>query len=241
MNPRMALEAMRALATDAGATYVAGEVIGLRADDGRVSGVALSTGDYIATQAIVCAAGAYSGTIGAIADVIVPVVPVRQQLFRAALPEGVPFKLPVVLTPPGLHWRYEAPVAPGLPAHIVCAWTETDEPAGERFHVDARRWTEVFAPVLTRYMPSYAGAELAGSWAGLYEMTDDRHPLLGEHPALAGFYVACGFSGHGLMLSPATGATIASLIVSGRSPIDVSEFAPDRFERGLRIDDDPTM
>lgn len=241
LNPRMVLQGMRALAADRGATYVTGEVIGLRADNNHVSGVALSTGDYISTDCIVCAAGAYSGTIGALADVPVPVVPVRQQVFRASLPPEAAFDLPVVFTPPGLHWRYEVPHAFGLPAHIVCAWTEADEPIGERFHVDDVRWTELVAPMLRRYMPAYIEARPVASWSGLYEMTDDHSPLLGAHPALGGFFLACGFSGHGLMLSPAAGATLASLIVHGRSAIDVGAFAPDRFERGLRVDDDTML
>ncbi len=241
LNPRMVLQGMRALAVDAGATFVTGEVIGLRADNDRVSGVALSTGDYIATEHIVCAAGAYSGTIGALADVLVPVVPVRQQLFRASLPPGSAFDLPVVTTPSGLHWRYEAPLEPSLPAHIVCGWTQRDEPAGERFDVDDSRWKESFAPTLRLYLPSYEDARHVASWSGLYEVTDDHSPLLGEHPSLGGFYLACGFSGHGLMLSPATGWTLASLIVDGRSAIDVSMFAPDRFERGLRVLDEEML
>lgn len=238
LTARSVLQGFRALAIDAGATYLTGEVIGLRADAGRVAGVALSTGDYITSETIVCAAGAYSASIGALADVTVPVVPVRQQLFRAALPAGCPFELPAIVTPPGVYWRYERPESPGAPAHIVCGWNERDVAAGERFEVSPSRWTDAVMPVLARYMPAYAGLDVVASWAGLYEMTADSHPLLGEHDGLHGFFLACGFSGHGLMLSPAVGETMASLVVSGTSAIDVSAFAPTRFARRAPLDPD---
>jgi glycine/D-amino acid oxidase-like deaminating enzyme len=238
LTSRAVLQGLRALAIDAGATFLTGEVIGLRVDVGRVAGIALSTGDYVASERIVCAAGAYSASVGALADVAVPVVPVRQQLFRAALPPGSPWALPAIVTPPGVYWRYQRPEAPRAPAHIICGWTESDVAVGERFEVAPERWTDVVVPMLARYMPAYAGVEVVSSWAGLYEMTADSHPLLGEHAAVHGFFLACGFSGHGLMLSPAVGETLASLIVSGTSAIDVSAFAPDRFARRAPLDPD---
>lgn len=241
LNPRAVLQGFRVLAVDAGATFLNAEVIGVRVDGGRVAGIGLSTGDYVAAHHIVCAAGAYSGAVGALADVSVPVAPVRQQLFRVALPAGEVAPQPAVVTPPGVYWRYERQASATDTPHMICGWTDVDAPVGEQFDVAASRWSEVVKPVVARYMPTYAGGSLVSSWAGLYEMTADRHPLLGEHPAVRGFYLACGFSGHGLMLSPAVGEALASLIVSGRSVIDVSMFAPDRFERGAALEPDDAL
>ena len=79
-------------------------------------------------------------------------------------------------------------------------------------------------------------------WAGLYEMTPDHNPVLGEHPALRGFIFASGFSGHGLMMSPATGKIVSEIVRLGRSAtFDVSIFAPDRFERGALVHDAATI
>lgn len=236
LDPRAVLQGLRLLATDAGVTFLNGEVIGLRVDAGRVGGLALSTSDYLASECVVCAAGAYSGQISALADVPVPVVPVRQQLFRAEVGVALPAHGPAVVLPSGVYWRQERRAeGDGPVSHILCGWTQADAPIGERAEVDPRRWHDAILPDLARRVPAFSSARLAGSWAGLYEMTADHHPLLGEHPAVRGFYLACGFSGHGLMLSPAVGATLASVIVDRSSAIDITPFAPDRFERGAGL------
>jgi len=79
---------------------------------------------------------------------------------------------------------------------------------------------------------------LIEGWAGLYEMTPDHNPLLGEDAETRGLFVAAGFSGHGLMMSPATGKVMSELIRLGRSEtVDVSPLAPDRFARGAPYHD----
>ncbi|MCC7125290.1 MAG: FAD-binding oxidoreductase, partial [Acidobacteria bacterium] len=53
---------------------------------------------------------------------------------------------------------------------------------------------------------------------------------------------ASGFSGHGLMMSPATGLIVAEMITHGRSDtFDVGIFAPDRFARGALVHDGATI
>ena len=66
--------------------------------------------------------------------------------------------------------------------------------------------------------------------------------MLGEHPERQGLIFANGFSGHGLMMSPATGVIVSEMIRLGRSEtFDVSIFAPDRFERGALVHDVATI
>ena len=57
------------------------------------------------------------------------------------------------------------------------------------------------------------------AWAGLYEMTPDHHPVLGPVPEVPGFYLANGFSGHGVMHAPATGKILADLILRGETDL----------------------
>ena len=119
------------------------------------------------------------------------------------------------------------------------ARTRHDEAPGENFECDRERWTSDFRPPLVARLPALAAAEMVEGWAGLYEMTPDHNPLLGEHPELGGFYLANGFSGHGLMLAPATGAALAELLATGASSrLDISAFDPGRFARGEPFHDD---
>ncbi|MGD9048881.1 MAG: FAD-binding oxidoreductase, partial [Anaerolineae bacterium] len=53
--------------------------------------------------------------------------------------------------------------------------------------------------------------------------------ILGQWPELDGFFLACGFSGHGFQQSHAVGRYLAELI-TGRTPtLDLSVFGPQRI------------
>ena len=194
-NPREVLAGFRHAAAAAGAAYVTGEVARVDSANGRVRGVTLDDGRTLEARAVVNAAGPFAATLAARAGVDLPVTPVRQHLFRCALPGRWPHRFPVVVDPGGVHWRHDDPVAPGDPDRIVVACTNPDEPPGENFECDPTRWAEVFRPPLVTRLPALAAAKLEEGWAGLYEMTPDHNPLLGEHPDLAGFVLANGFSG----------------------------------------------
>jgi sarcosine oxidase subunit beta len=74
------------------------------------------------------------------------------------------------------------------------------------------------------------------AWAGLYEMTPDHHPILGAAPGIPGFWLASGFSGHGVMHSPATGKIMADLILKGATElIDARLLDYNRFAEGRMI------
>jgi sarcosine oxidase, subunit beta len=74
------------------------------------------------------------------------------------------------------------------------------------------------------------------AWAGLYEMTPDHYPILGPVPEVPGFYLANGFSGHGVMHSPATGKILSDLILRGTTDlIDASALNLARFAEGRTI------
>ncbi|HMF91223.1 MAG TPA: FAD-binding oxidoreductase, partial [Candidatus Angelobacter sp.] len=72
------------------------------------------------------------------------------------------------------------------------------------------------------------------AWAGLYEMTPDHHAILGPVPSVQGFFLANGFSGHGVMHAPATGKIVSDLILHGKTAIvdDASVLSIERFAKG---------
>ena len=238
-NPREVLAGFRHAAAAAGAACVTGEVTHLGVAAGRVRGVTLQDGTELEARAVVNAAGPFAARLAALADLELPVQPVRQHLFRCALPHRWPYRFPVVIDPGGVHWRHDDPVVSGDPDRIIVARTRLDEPPGENFECDRDRWTGDFRPPLLARLPAFEAAELVEGWAGLYEMTPDHNPLLGEHPQLEGFYLANGFSGHGLMMAPATGAALAELLTTGASTrVDIRAFDPGRFARGTEFRDD---
>lgn len=241
-NPREVLFGLRAAAIAAGAAYVDDDVAGIDTTSGRVSGVRLRSGARLQAPVVVNAAGAMAGRVAALAGLDVPVEPVRQLLFRCTLPYAWPSRFPMVIDPGGVHWRHDDALAPGDPDRIILAFTKWDEPAGENLTCDDVRWEQEFYPALVRRLPAAVDVTDVHGWAGHYEMTPDHNPVLGEHPALGGLIFAAGFSGHGLMMSPATGLVVSELVRHGESrTFDIAPFAVDRFERGALVKDGATI
>jgi len=76
------------------------------------------------------------------------------------------------------------------------------------------------------------------AWAGLYEMTPDHHPILGPVPGVGGFFLANGFSGHGVMHAPATGKIVSDLILTGTTTlIHATLLDLERFAEGRMIEE----
>jgi sarcosine oxidase subunit beta len=92
--------------------------------------------------------------------------------------------------------------------------------------------TEELLPTATRVFPPLEEAGIRSTWVGLYEMTPDRHPIVGSS-GVEGFYLANGFSGHGFQHAPIVGKLLTELIVDGAAiTVDIAELSLDRFARG---------
>ena len=77
-------------------------------------------------------------------------------------------------------------------------------------------------------------------WGGLYAVnTLDHNALLGAYPGMQSFYVATGFSGHGLMQSPAVGKGLSELIRNGRyESVDLTPLSVERiFTKELVVEE----
>ena len=89
-------------------------------------------------------------------------------------------------------------------------------------------------------MPCLVDAEVnpRRAWAGLYEMTPDHHAIIGPAANVAGLYFVNGFSGHGVMHSPASGRITADLILKGNSDlIDTRALGVQRFAEGRLLEE----
>jgi len=87
-----------------------------------------------------------------------------------------------------------------------------------------------------RRVPKLEGAEVMRGVTGVYDMTPDSRPLLGEIPAIAGLFVCAGFSGMGFKISPAIGLVMSELVLDGEGKsVDIHAFHPGRFTAGHPI------
>jgi glycine/D-amino acid oxidase-like deaminating enzyme len=85
-------------------------------------------------------------------------------------------------------------------------------------------------------VPALENAEVMRGVTGVYDMTPDARPLLGEIPGIKGLSLCAGFSGMGFKLSPAIGVVMSELLLDGTArTVDVSTFRPARFAAGSPI------
>ena len=113
---------------------------------------------------------------------------------------------------------------------LVLAMTDPEPRWGFDEVVDETLFDDRLERLRHRYLPA-SEATIEDAWAGLYDMTPDAHPILGE--VADGVYAACGFSGHGFMQSPAVGRALAEEILGESPSIDLSPYRLSRFEEGV--------
>jgi len=100
----------------------------------------------------------------------------------------------------------------------------------------SEQWLEEIIERTCRRIPKLQNAEVMRGVTGVYDMTPDSRPLLGEVPGLEGLYVCAGFSGMGFKISPAIGLVMTELLLDGRGKtVDISAFHPGRFAEGKPI------
>jgi sarcosine oxidase subunit beta len=111
--------------------------------------------------------------------------------------------------------------------------TDLDEPSSFNTHVD-REFLERVTEIALEIVPVMGQAEILRGWGGLYAMTPDENPIIGEIPGIKGFFCATGFSGHGFQHGPAVGRILSELILDGNTRFDLSPFCHDRFKKSRK-------
>ena len=208
------------------------EVTGILRDAQGIAGVRTAAGE-IASRVVVNAAGAWAAGIARMAGVDLPVEPLRRMLVPTEPFSELSQHLPMVIDmSTGFHFRPE-----GL--GILMAWNDPEETPGFKTNFDHAFVEKILTRAVDR-VPCLENVEVnpKRAWAGLYEMTPDHHPVLGQAPDLPGFFLANGFSGHGVMHSPATGRILADLILHGKTDlVDAHILGLDRYRTGNLIEE----
>ncbi|MBI3990420.1 MAG: FAD-binding oxidoreductase, partial [candidate division NC10 bacterium] len=184
------------------------EVIGVGVEGVRVMKVMTREGP-IATRAVVNAAGPFAREVGKMAGLKIPVKPVRRQVFVTGPLSGLPSRVPITIDyREGFYFRREG--------EGVLFSGPMDE--AESFQASVE-WEAVALAAAkgAHRLPLLQEAEVIRGWAGLYELSPDKHPILGEAIHPRGYFYAVGFSGHGFMHAPIAGKLMAELIQDGKA------------------------
>jgi sarcosine oxidase subunit beta len=233
VDPHSVMTGFLLQAVDQGAQLMReAPVIGIDVDARGVAGVRTTNGS-IASRTVVNAAGAWAAGVAAMAGVVLPVVPLRRMLVPTEPFDRISHTAPMTVDmSTRFHFRPEGP-------GFLMAWNDPTETPGFKLNVDRGFVEKILVRAVDR-VPVFADAQVNPSraWAGLYEITPDHHPVLGPVPHVPGFFLANGFSGHGVMHSPATGKILSDLILTGRTElIDVRQFDYARFAEGRLVEE----
>ncbi len=196
-------------------------------EDGAIRGVRTDRGT-VRTGAVVCAAGAWSGGVGAMAGVDLPVEPLRRQVVTTEPVDGLDPATPFTIDfATSFYFHAEGP-------GLLLGMSDPDETPGFRTG-RSEDWLPRLAHAIEHRAPALADVGLAGGWAGLYEMTPDRNALIGESADVSRFLYATGFSGHGFLMGPAVGEVVRDLYRGDQPVVDVTALGVERFrDRAVR-------
>jgi sarcosine oxidase, subunit beta len=205
------------------------EVTGLRPGQGDRIAVVETSGGPVSVAAVVNAAGPWAAQVAQWTGLDLPVAPVRRQVAATAPTDLLPDTMPMtIFTIDGFHLRVRE-------GRILLLWPTPGVP-GQPFDIGVDdEWIAAVVEKARRRVPIVRGAAIdrGACWAGLYEVSPDKHAILGVAPGCPNLFLLNGCSGHGVMHAPALGQLLAEVITDGAaSTLDVTPLRPSRFLEG---------
>jgi len=206
--------------------YTFTEVKEIETENHKIVAINTDKGKVL-TPMVVNAAGGYSGIIGKMVGVDIPVYSQRHQIL---ITEPIdPLFRPMLLSFSRNFYGQQTPHG-----SIIMGFGDPNERKDGNIG-SSWQFAQEMAQKMTAVLPLLKEVSMVRQWAGLYNMSPDAQPILGEHPQIEGFYMAIGFSGHGFMLAPITSKLIAELILKRKTSLPIDKLDIGRFERGELI------
>jgi FAD-dependent oxidoreductase domain-containing protein 1 len=228
LDPYSVMQGYIRCAKKLGAEYIYDDVDMILSDGDAVTGVRLKNGQEYRAPIVVNCAGAWAPALSAQMGLPLPVVPLPRQVFQFDIVQPLQNYLPLTIDPTGVYFRHEG-------EKLIAGYSEEREP-GYDFTWKRSYFVEELWPILAGRIPNFEHAKIERGWAGLYDFnTADHNAIIGGYPGMKGYYVAFGFSGHGMQQAPAVGQGLSELIRTGAyesidlSPLRVERFAENDF------------
>src|SRR5204863_9971489 len=180
----------------------------------------------VVAERVVCASGAWSPEVARLVGVALPDWPVRHEILSTEPLK--PFLKPMVsVLETGLYFSQS------LRGEIVGGISMPAEPGAPReIRLGSRlAFVQAMARALTEVMPVLGDVKVVRQWAGPYDMSPDGNPIVGEAPGAPGFYVCCGFQGHGFMMAPVVARHYALHLLGKATHPFFEAWRADRFGR----------
>ncbi|XP_068730783.1 FAD-dependent oxidoreductase domain-containing protein 1-like [Montipora capricornis] len=231
-DPWSLLNAFKRKALSLGVDYVRAEAVDFVKDqNGQIRGVQVVTGgstkqaEVIHCGVLVNAAGPNAGYFAKKLGIDLPVEPRKRCVFVVDCP-GAPAKaaMPFIIDYSGVYLRHEG-------HRFVCGGPVEEDYESSDLEVDYDLFYERYWIKLAHRIPAFECLKVRSAWAGHYEYnTVDQNAIIGRHPEIRNFIFVNGFSGHGVMQSPAAGRAVSEIILDGGfRTIDLTALGFERF------------
>ncbi len=225
------MQAFRKKARSLGVTYIQARADTISRQASSWS-IALSTSDTLTAGTLVNCAGASGGAeICRQLGLTLPIHSRKRCVFTFECREQLS-GFPLLIDPDGTYVRPEG-------AGYICGVGPSPENDSDSddFDVDYGLFEEHIWPTLANRIPAFEAIRPGRAWAGHYDMNlFDHNAFVGPVSGIDNFYLALGFSGHGLQQSPAVGRGLSELIATGRyQTLDLAPLALDRFDRNAPL------
>ncbi len=195
------------------------EVLAIHKEGDNIHAVVTNKG-VIKTSIAINAAGGHAGVIGKMAGIEIPVYSQNREILVTEPVE-----------------RMQGPMVISFTKNIYCQQTPhgafimgrgDDRDAGYSVH-STHAFLDAMAKTVTDLLPPIGNLRVIRQWGGLYNMSPDHQPIISSTP-VQGFYVACGFSGHGFMLAPMTGLLLSEIILNEPPSLPIENLSLSRFK-----------
>ncbi|HZM28267.1 MAG TPA: FAD-dependent oxidoreductase [Gemmatimonadales bacterium] len=195
---------------------------------GRVTAVRAG-GERIGCGAVINALGPWAATIMETTGFVLPVSPLRRQIAATVPTTLLPATTPMtIFAGDGFHFRVRD-------GRVLLLWP-TPGVSGRPYDASVDPgWVSQVTAMAHARVPCLRAIPIDpdACWAGLYEISPDKHAILGPTPGAPNLYLINGSSGHGVMHAPALGQLLAEIVCDGRaSTLDAAPLAPERFADG---------
>ncbi len=222
LNPFKMTEAFYLAAKNLGVKFhFFEEVIDIVTIDGAVESVTTNKNNY-KTINICNAAGGYAKEIGDLAGVDIPVYSENHEILVTEPIEKM--QGPMVMS--FSHNLYCQQVPHGS---FIMGRTTPSQPHDHNIG-SSWQFLDEMAKTICHVAPLISSLRVVRQWGGSYNNSPDRQPIISKTNVLAGFYMACGFSGHGFMFSPMTGEVMTEIILGLPPTVDHFLYSIERFE-----------
>ena len=228
VNPFLMSEAYYLAARKLGVTFYFYETVkAIEVVDNKIRKV-MTDQREIVTENVVNAAGGYAHEVGLMAGIDIPVYAENHEILVTEPTK--PMQGPMVMSFSKNIYCQQVPHGSFLMGR--------GNPDAAHDHDISSSWKflDEMAKTVTEILPEVAKLRVIRTWGGSYTISPDHQPIISDTNELPGFYMACGYSGHGFMFAPITGELLSQMILGEPLEEYAKDLNIDRFKNSTTTD-----